>query len=199
VSGRIRPAGGVRKAVRSWCPLWTPDGTARASDGGEGCGGSGIEHGVRVVMMGGSWCWSRLGLAEGGHNPLPLCPVRARTCRPRGWPWPAGLAQGRTLGALEVSAAWPSPSGRGPDHRLGGHLELGMSGDRTVERSAMSVARPATVGCPQEELIGGYGVQVGVGRPPSRTVGMSGRGWRGSRGATGRWGLCSAAGRPRRG
>jgi hypothetical protein len=45
--------------------------------------------------------------------------------------------------ALEVFAAWPSPSGPVRTHRPGGHLELGMSGDRTVERSAMSVARSA--------------------------------------------------------
>jgi hypothetical protein len=29
----------------------------------------------------------------------------------------------------------------------------------------MYVTRPATVGCPQEELIGGDGVQAGVRRP----------------------------------
>jgi hypothetical protein len=93
---------------------------------------------------------------------LPCCPVRARTCRPRGLPstagWPGGWAD---------AGRWRCPPlGRGrPDwvqtHRLGGHLEAVTLnwGVRTVERSAMSGARPATAGCPQEELIGGDGVQ----------------------------------------
>src|SRR5215218_6563002 len=47
------------------------------------------------------------------------------------------------------------PPDRAPTHRRGGHLELGCPAGRTVERSAMSVGRPATAGCPREELIGG--------------------------------------------
>jgi hypothetical protein len=91
--------------------------------------------------------------------PSPSCPVRARTCRPRGWPWPAGQTNGRTLGAGGV----PSPSGLGPYPSVGRSPRTGDV--RTVEGSAMSVARPAATGCPQEELIGGDGVQAGVQRP----------------------------------
>ena len=40
-------AGGVRKPIRSWCPSWTPDTTARTSDGDQACGRSGIQHGCR--------------------------------------------------------------------------------------------------------------------------------------------------------
>jgi hypothetical protein len=45
--------------------------------------------------------------------------------------------------ALEVSAAWPSPSGPVRTHRLGGHLELGMSG-RPDGREVRHVRRPAS-------------------------------------------------------
>jgi len=107
---------------------------------------------------------------------------------------------------VQAVAGWPDawsdagrwrcpPLGRRrPDrvrtHRLGGHIELGCPADRTLERSAMSVGRPATAGCPQEELIGGGGCPGGCPaaapgrkRAASRTAGMSGTPWRGPRGA----------------
>jgi hypothetical protein len=87
--------------------------------------------------------------------------------------------------ALEVSAAWPPPSGPGPYPSLGGHIELGCPADRTLERSAMSATRPATAGCPQEELIGGAGLSRRVSggrtlaeRAASLTAAMSGTPWR---------------------
>jgi hypothetical protein len=70
-------------------------------------------------------------------------------------------------------------------HRLGGHIELGCPADRTLERSAMSATRPATAGCPQEELIGGAGLSRRVSggrtlaeRAASLTAAMSGTPWR---------------------
>jgi hypothetical protein len=61
----------------------------------------------------------------------------------RGWLWPAGQAHGRTLGG-----GWCPPLGRRcPDrvrtHRLGGYLELGMSG-RPDGREVRHVCRPAS-------------------------------------------------------
>ena len=84
---------------------------------------------------------ARLGLAEGGHAHCRLS-GQARMSRQPGWPWPAGR---RMVGcwALEVSAAWPSPSGPVRIHRLGGHLELGMSG-RPDGREVRHVRRPVS-------------------------------------------------------
>jgi hypothetical protein len=78
----------------------------------QACGGSGIEHGCRWSRQtgpgaGSGWGWPK------GACALPCCPVRARTCRPRGG---RGRLARRIVGrwALEVSAAWPPPSGPGP-------------------------------------------------------------------------------------
>jgi hypothetical protein len=72
--------------------------------------------------------------------------------------WPGGWA-------LEVSAAWPSPSGPGPDPSAGRSPRTG--GVRPTGRSrgppCPSAGQPLP-GCPQEELIGGDGVQAGVRR-----------------------------------
>lgn len=189
VSGAYDRAGGVRKAVRSWCPLWTPDRTARTADGGQACGGSGIEHGVQVVMTGGSWRWSRLGLAEGEH-------VHCGSVR--SGPGRVGRVVGRSRlirGRVGRWARWRCPplGRRRPDrvqtHRLGGHHELGCPADRTVERSAM-FRRPASRcrvsgGTDRRRPCPGRcrAAASWRKRAPSRTVGMSGRGWRGPRGA----------------
>jgi hypothetical protein len=100
------------------------------------------------------------------------CPVRARTCRPRGRPWPTGQAHSRTLGSGGVRRL--AVAVRTGSRAIGWAVtsNWGCPAERTVERSAMSVARPATAGCPQEELIGGDGVQTGVRR---RHPGESGR------------------------
>jgi hypothetical protein len=162
VSGRIDRTCGVRKAVRSWRPSWTPDTTAQTSDGDQACGRCGIEHGRR---------WSRravpmLGAAEVGRRracALPSCPVRARTCRPRGWPWPAGRGMvGRW--ALEVSAAWPPLSGPGPDPVAGRSPRTGDVRPTGRSRGPPCPSPgPAAAGCPQR-LIGGDGVQTGIRR-----------------------------------
>src|SRR5215217_3076683 len=92
------------------------------------------------------------------------CPVRARMDA-------AWLAVAGWSGVWSDAGRWRCPplGRRCPDrvctHRLGAHLELGCPADRTVERSAMSVARPATAGCPQEKLVDGDGVLAGVRRP----------------------------------
>lgn len=168
VSGAYDRACGVRKAVRSWCPLWTPDRTAWTSDGGQACGGSGIEHGVQVVTTGGSWCWSRLGLAECEH---------VHRGSVRSGPGRVGRVFGR----------------RGPDrvqtHRRGGHHELGCPADRTVERSAMfrrPVSRRRVSGGTDRRRRCSGGCRAAASwrkRAPSRTAGMYGRGWGGPRGA----------------
>jgi hypothetical protein len=138
---------GVRKAVRSWRPLWTPDTTAWTLDADQACGRSGIEHGCRWsrrVGPGAGSCW--------GWPKASMCIVvlsgqgqdgRAAWLAVAGWP-----------GAWSDAGRWRCPplGRRCPDrvhtHRLGGHLDWDV---RTVERSATSVARPATAGCPQED------------------------------------------------
>ena len=77
------------------------------------------------------------------------------------WPWSAGHVHGRTLGGGGVR--------RSAVAVRTGSVPIGWAATlhwdvRTVERSAMSVARPAAAGCPQEELVGGDGVQAGVRR-----------------------------------
>jgi hypothetical protein len=112
VSGRIDRTGGVRKPVRSWRPSWTPDTTARTSDADQACGGSGVEHGSR---------WSRrtgpgAGRGWGCRREHPhYRPVRSGPGR-AGRVVVRGRLAGRMVGrwTLQVSAAWPPPSGRGP-------------------------------------------------------------------------------------
>jgi hypothetical protein len=150
----IDGAGGVRMAVRSWRPSWTPDTTARTAGRNPACGRSASSTGA-----GGHD--GRLPMLVAGPCALPFCPVRARTCRPRGWPWPAGQAHGRTLGAgrfRRLAAAVRTKS-----RPIGEAVTLnwGCPADRTLERSAMPVTRPATAGCQQEELIGGGGCPGG--------------------------------------
>jgi hypothetical protein len=116
VSGRIDRTCGVRKAVRSWRPSWTPDTTAQTSDGDQACGRCGIEHGRR---------WSRRAVPMLAH------------CRPvRSGPGRAGrvVGRGRLAEAWSDAGRWRCPllGRRCPDRVqtqwLGGHLELGMSG-----------------------------------------------------------------------
>jgi hypothetical protein len=78
-----------------------------------------------------------------------------------------GRLAGRMVGrwALECPPLGRRRPDRVQTHRPGGPVELGVSGRLDVERSAMSVARPVTAGCPQEDLVGGDGVQAGVRRP----------------------------------
>jgi hypothetical protein len=71
--------------VRSWRPSWTPDTTARTSDGDQAGGRSGAA-----------------GVGRRRACALPSCPVMARMSRPHGWPWPAGQTHGRTLDAEGV-------------------------------------------------------------------------------------------------
>jgi hypothetical protein len=137
VSGRTC---GVRKAVRSWRPSWTPDTTARTSDGDQACGRSGIEHGCRWSRRtgpdaGSGWGWPK------GACALPSCPVRdvdAAWLAVAGWPE-----------AWSVAGRWRCPPlrRRRPDgvctHRLGGHIELGVSG-RPDGRGVRHVRRPAS-------------------------------------------------------
>jgi hypothetical protein len=138
VSGRLSDRGvhcGRRTRPRGH---WTGTGLADVSASSRGAGG----HDGRVSVLGAAEVSRR----EQAH------------CRPvRSWPGRAGSVVGRgrlarrMVGrwAVEVSAAWPSPSGPGPVP-IGWAVTLnwGCPADRTVERSAMSVARPATAGCP---------------------------------------------------
>ena len=120
--------------------------------------------GVQVVTMGGSRCWERLRLAEGSRRIVVLSghgqDERAAWLAVAGWP-----------GAWSDAGRWRCPPlGRhSPDrvrtHRLGGHLELGMSG-RPDGREVRQVRRPAShCWVSQEQLVGGDGVQAGVRRP----------------------------------
>ena len=180
-------AGGVRNPVRSWRPCGRRTrprghrtGTRLAAVPASSTGAGVTTDRVSMPVA--------VGVAEGACA-LPSCPVRARTCRPRGWPWPADRTHGRTLGAGGVR--------RRPDwvrtHRLGGHLELGMSG-RPDAREVRHVRRPASQcrvsaggtdrrrRCPGE-------CPAAVPwrkRVPSLTAGMSGTPWRGPSGVTGR-------------
>jgi hypothetical protein len=159
-------------------------------DGDQACGRSGIEHGCRWSRRvgpgaGSGWGWPKASMrivVLSGHGQderaawlavvgwpgawsdagrLSSCPVMARMSGQRGWPWSAGQAHGRTLGGGGVRRlAVAVRTGSVP---IGWAVTLNWD-VRTVERSAMSVARPATAGCPQEELVGGDGVQAGVRR-----------------------------------
>jgi hypothetical protein len=131
VSGQIDRTGGVRTPVRSWRPWWTPDTTTRTSDRDQTCGRSGIEHGCKWSRRtgpnaGSGWGWPK------GAWAVPCCPVRpGRAGRVVG----RGQLARRMVGrwALEVSTAWPPPSGPGPDpsarrsHRTGDVRPTGRS------------------------------------------------------------------------
>jgi hypothetical protein len=142
VFSRIDRTCGVRKAVRSWRPSWTPDTTARTSDG---TGWRTFRHpaSAQVVTTGGPDAGS--GWLSKGASALPSGPVRARTCRPRGWSWPAAQRHGRTLGAGSVRRLGRRCPDRVQTHRLGDHLELGMSG-RPDGREVRHVRRQASGG-----------------------------------------------------
>jgi hypothetical protein len=125
---------------------------------------------VQVATTDGSRCWSRLGLAEGSMRKAVLSgqgqDVDTAWLAVAGWPE-----------AWSDAGRWRCPplGRRRPDRvrtrRLGGHIELGVSGRPDAREVRMSVAWPAAAGCPQEELIGGDGVQVGVRRPHLAEVG----------------------------
>jgi hypothetical protein len=119
-----------------------PDTTARISDGD------------RLADV------SASGMGAGGHDGRVPLPVAAgvgrrsmriavlsgqpRTCRPRGLPWPAGRAHGRTLGAGGVRRL--AVAVRTGSRPIGWAVtsNWGCPADRTVKRSARSIARPAT-------------------------------------------------------
>jgi hypothetical protein len=156
VSGRIRPGMRCPEGCPIVASMWTPDTTARTSDGDQACGRSGIEHGCRWSCRAGPAAGSGWGWPKGACA-LPACPVRAAAwIAVAGWP-----------GAWADAGRWRCPplGRRRPDrvqtHRRGGRLELGVSG-RPDGREVRHVRRPASHcrGCPPEELIGGDGVQA---------------------------------------
>jgi hypothetical protein len=136
---------------------------------------------VQVVMTGGV----PLPVAAGvGRRSMRIAVLsgQPRTCRPRGLPWPAGRAHGRTLGAGGVRRL--AVAVRTGSRPIGWAVtsNWGCPADRTVKRSAMSVARPATArvsaggtdrrrwcpgGCPA--------AAPWRKRAASRTAGMSGK------------------------
>jgi hypothetical protein len=77
---------------------------------------------------------------------MPFCPVRARTSRPRGWVWPAGQAHGQMLGAGGVRRLAVAVRTGSRAIVWAVTANWGCPADRTVERSPMSVARPALPG-----------------------------------------------------
>jgi hypothetical protein len=127
---------------------------------------------------GSGWGWPK------GACALPSCPVRARTCRPRGWPWPADRTHGRTLGAGGVRRLAARRPDRVPTHRLGGHIELGMSGRpdagevRHVRHPA-SHCRVSAGGTDRRRRCPGECPAAAPWRKraPRRTAGMSGTPW----------------------
>jgi len=125
VSGRTRPGMRCPEPVRSWRPSWTPDTAAWTLDGDQAGGRFGTA-----------------GLAEGGHAHCRLSgqsqDEQAAWLAVAGW-----LGAWSARWAPEVSAAWPSPSGPVRTHRLGGHLELGMSG-RPDGQEVRHVRRPVS-------------------------------------------------------
>jgi hypothetical protein len=117
--------------------------------GDQACGRSGIEHGCR---------WSRrVGPGAGDGWGWPKASMRIPVLAGQGGGWSGsvvgrGRLARRMVGrwAVEVSAAWPSPSGPGPYPRLGGHLELGCPDGREFRH----VRRPASHGRVSAEATG---------------------------------------------
>jgi hypothetical protein len=176
VSGRLSDCG-VHRGRRTR-PRGYRTGTRRADVPASSMGAGG--HDGRVPAAGSAWGWP----TEHAH----CRPVRtARMNRPRRLPWPDGQAD---------AGRWRCPplGRRRPDrvqtHRLGGHLELGVSG-RPDGREVRHVRRPASHcrvsaggtdrrrrcpgGCPA--------AAPWRKRAASRTAGMSGMPWRGPGGA----------------
>jgi hypothetical protein len=139
---RCDRAWAVRKAVRWWRPSWMPDTTERISDGdrladasASSMGAGGYDGRVPLPVVAG---------VDRRNMRITVLSGQPRTCRPRGLPWPAGRAHGRTLGAGGVRRlAVAVRTGTRP---IGWAVtsNWGCPADRTVKRSAMSVARPAT-------------------------------------------------------
>jgi hypothetical protein len=187
VSGRTRPGGTVSERLSD-----------RGVHGGRRTPPRGHRTGTRLaevpalttgagVTPDRSRCWERLGVPKGA-SAVPSCPVRARTCRPCGWPWPADRTHGRTLGAGGVR--WPPPSGRGPDPSAWRSHGPGVSG-RPDGREVRHVRHP-TSHC--RVSAGGTGRRRRCPdgcpaavpwrtRASSLTAGMSGMPWRGPQGA----------------
>jgi hypothetical protein len=163
VSGQIRPGRRCPKACPIVASMWTPDMTARTSDRDQACGRSGIEHGRR---------WSRRTVPDAGSGWVAEGSIRIAVLSGQGQDVQAAwLAVASWPGAWSDAGRWRCPP-RGAAVRMGSRpigwavtLNWGCPADRTLERSAMSVIRPATVGCPQEELIGGDDVRASVRRP----------------------------------
>jgi hypothetical protein len=141
-----RPACGVRRLSdrgvhrgRRTRPR-TSDGTRLADVPASSMGAGGSRPAVPMLVA--------AGVGRRRACALPSCLVRARTCRPRGWPWPAGQTHARTLGAGGVRRLADAVR-TGPDPSARRSPRTGDVRPTDVERSAMSVARPAAAGCPQ--------------------------------------------------
>ena len=125
VSGRTRPGMRCPEPVRSWRPSWTPDTAAWTLDGDQAGGRFGTA-----------------GLAEGGHAHCRLSgqsqDEQAAWLAVAGWlgAWSgAGRRRCPPLGRRRPD--WSVPIGKAVT------VNWGCPADRTVERSAMSVARSA--------------------------------------------------------
>jgi hypothetical protein len=165
VSGQIRPGGRCPKP----CPIVASmvDAGHDRADIGQGPGLRRFRHRARVQVS--RRTGPDAGSGWGCRREHPRCrPVRSGPGRAGRVVGRGRLARGmvgRTLGAGGVRRL--AAAVRTGSRPIGWAVTLnwGCPADRTLESSAMSVTRPATAGCPQEELIGGDGVRASVRRP----------------------------------